>query len=126
MPHASSPEELTDDGGNAGEAARTVRLISIPLLLAALALATPSTAFATGPTLPTAITLSTEANPAAEGAPITLVAVIDASGWPGGTVTFSDYELGALQTAPVQEGRSTVSLAPMSPGVHLLTADYSG
>jgi hypothetical protein len=103
-----------------------VRLTSISFLLAALALAIPSTAFAAGPILPTATTLASAADPAGEGAPITLTAVVEAPGWPGGTVTFSDYELGTLQSAPVQEGKSTVTLASMAPGLHLLTADYSG
>ncbi len=103
-----------------------MRLISVTFLLAALALATSSTAFAAGPTLPTATMLSSAADPGGEGAPITLTAVVEAPGWPGGSVTFSDYELGTLQSAPVLEGKSTVTLGPMPAGLHLLSADYSG
>ncbi|MDQ6748042.1 MAG: Ig-like domain-containing protein [Candidatus Dormibacteraeota bacterium] len=103
-----------------------MRLISLPFLLAAFALATTPTAFASGPTLPTTTTLTSAADPAGEGLPITLTAVVEAPGWPGGSVTYSDYELGTLQSAPVQEGKSVVTLAPMAPGLHLLSADYSG
>ena len=104
-----------------------MRLIGLPFLLAALALAAPTTtASAAGPTLPTTTTLSSAAEPANQGDSITLTAVVDGPGWPGGDVTFSDYELGPLQSAPVQEGKATAVLPPMSPGLHLLSADYSG
>lgn len=103
-----------------------MRLIKLSFLLATLLLAAPTKAFAVAPILTTAITLSSSAQPANEGDPITLTAVVDGPGWPGGSVTFSDYELGPLQSAPVQEGKATAVLPAMSPGLHLLTADYSG
>ncbi|MDQ6741832.1 MAG: Ig-like domain-containing protein [Candidatus Dormibacteraeota bacterium] len=103
-----------------------MRLIRLPLLLGALVLAAPTTAYAVAPTLSTVTTLSSAVSPAGEGDPITLTAVVDGPGWPGGSVTFSDYELGALQSAPVQAGKATAVLPPMAPGLHLLSADYSG
>jgi hypothetical protein len=103
-----------------------VRLIRLPFLLAALALATPTTAFAVGSTLPTTTTLLSAADPANEGDAITLTAVVDAPGWPAGSVTFSDYEIGPLQSASVSGGKASVTLPTMPPGLHLLIADYSG
>jgi hypothetical protein len=106
--------------------ARSVRLIWLSLPMAALALAIPSTASADAPSLPTVTTLSSSANPAGEGDPIILTAVVDGPGWPGGSVSFTDYELGPLASATVEGGKASVTLPPMSRGLHLVSADYAG
>jgi Big-like domain-containing protein len=111
---------------NPGRAALAVRLIRLPLLLAALAAATPTPAAAADAPLPTTTTLVSSANPAEDGQTLTLSAVVDGPGWPSGIVTFSDYELGPLQSAPVSEGKAVVTIQPLPAGIRLLSADYGG
>jgi hypothetical protein len=117
---------FADDPGNPGRAALAVRLIRLPLLLAALAVATPTPAAAADAALPTTTTLVSSANPAGDGEALTLTAVVDGPGWPSGIVTFSDYELGPLQSAPVSEGKAVVTIQPLPAGIHLLSAGYGG
>jgi hypothetical protein len=106
--------------------ARRVRLIRLSLPLAALALAIPIPVAADQAPFPTATTLSSSANPTAEGDAVTLTAAVEGAGWPGGSVSFTDYELGPLASAPLEGGKATVTLPPMSPGLHLLAASYAG
>jgi hypothetical protein len=103
-----------------------VRLIRFPLVLATLALSTATPVAASAPSLPTSISLSSGANPAPAGQPLTLTATVAGPGWPSGTLTFSDYEFGLLETVPLTGGSATVTVPTLSPGLHLIAADYSG
>jgi Bacterial Ig-like domain (group 3) len=103
-----------------------VRLIRFPLVLATLALSTATPVAASAPSLPTVVSLTSAANPATQGQPLTLTATVAGPGWPSGTVTFSDYEFGLLETVPLTGGAATVTVPMLSPGLHLIAADYAG
>lgn len=103
-----------------------MRLTLLLLLPATLALATPTQASAASPPLGTVTSLSSAASPGGEGQPATLTATVEGPGWPSGTVTFSDYELGPLASVALSEGQATASLPALPPGLHLISAEYSG
>jgi hypothetical protein len=103
-----------------------VRLIRLPLVLATLALSTATPVAAAAPSIPTVTSLSSGANPATQGQPLTLTATVVGPGWPSGTVTFADYEFGPLETVPLTGGAATITAPTLSPGLHLISADYVG
>jgi sugar lactone lactonase YvrE len=75
----------------------------------------------------TTTTLATSANPINSGASLTLSStVVGNGGTPAGTVTFKD---GATVLTAVQltaSGTATFSLSTLAPGIHQLSAAYSG
>ena len=75
----------------------------------------------------TATTLNATPNPAAFGGPVTLTANVTGNGGtPGGTLLFLDGAT-VLSTLPVTAaGSATLSLTTLAPGVHALSAAYSG
>ncbi|MDP9248696.1 MAG: Ig-like domain-containing protein, partial [Candidatus Dormibacteraeota bacterium] len=103
-----------------------MRLTLLLLLPATLALATPTQASAASPALGTVTSLSPAASPVGEGQPTVLTATVEGPGWPSGTVTFSDYELGPLASVALSQGQATASLPALPPGLHLISAEYSG
>lgn len=78
----------------------------------------------------TAITLASSANPAQAGAALTLSAAVSGNGaMPGGTITFMDAAGGGTVLGTVAasaSGTATLTLTSLSPGIHTLTAAYSG
>ena len=82
------------------------------------------------------IALTTSANPASPSVPVTLTATLGvpppAQGIPTGTVTFTDNVISTsttttLGTITLPTGQMAVSLsATLSPGLHVITAAYSG
>jgi hypothetical protein len=103
-----------------------LRLTLLLLLPATFALATPTQASAASPALGTVTSLSSAASPVGEVQPAVLTATVEGPGWPSGTVTFSDYELGPLASVALSQGQATASLPALPPGLHLISAEYSG
>jgi len=68
--------------------------------------------------------VSSNANPAIAGQPVTLTADVQ-NPQGGGTVSFYDGGV-VLGTAGVTNGRSTLSISSLSAGIHKITATYSG
>ena len=78
---------------------------------------------------PPAITLTSSANPAASGQPITFTAAVTAIapavGTPTGAITFVDGT-NILGTVALSSGQAAYSPTSLSPGIHNITAVYSG
>ena len=92
---------------------------SLPLILT---VATPAA---------TTTTLTSTGNPARSGRPVTFTATVtpgtgSASYRPGGTVTFFDGAAQLGQPVAVINGTAAFTTAALSPGVHIVTARYSG
>ena len=86
----------------------------------------------------TTLALTLTPTPSAPGQPVTLTATLNpmstpmrsasatiSDNLPTGTVTFRDNGT-ILGTAPLTEGSATLSVTTLTPGVHSLTATYSG
>ena len=71
--------------------------------------------------------VSSSANPAVAGAPITFTARVIAPGPnPSGTVTFQDGSAVLTQTTLSPDGIATFTTSALAVGVHAITATYSG
>jgi sugar lactone lactonase YvrE len=75
----------------------------------------------------TTTTLISSTNPVLAGAPLTFTATVTGNGGaPTGTVTFQDGT-GILTTVPLSSnGVATLTLSNLSPGIHSVSARYSG
>jgi hypothetical protein len=77
-------------------------------------------------TTATKTVVTSSANPAKGGQPVTLTATVSgAGGSPTGTVTFKDGAT-VLAVRPLAGGRSTLTIRTLSAGTHSITAVYSG
>ncbi len=75
----------------------------------------------------TNIALSSDANPALVGAPVTLSAALTGNGGPlAGTVTFEDGTAVIGQGVMNSSGVATYTTISLTPGMHSITAVYSG
>ncbi|MDP3752142.1 MAG: Ig-like domain repeat protein [Polaromonas sp.] len=84
-----------------------------------------SAALAQQVTLPTSTTtVSSSANPAAQGQALTLTATVIGSN-PGGTVTFRDGAV-TLGTGTLNAGTASLSINTLAAGSHSITAVYGG
>lgn len=71
-------------------------------------------------------TLSSSANPATLGQPVTLTAAVTSLvGAPTGTVTFTDGAT-TLDTVALTSGHASLTTSSLAPGTHLITAQYNG
>ncbi len=92
----------------------------------ALNAATNATASVTIDIAVTSTTLASSANPADAGSAITLTAQVTGNGGaPTGSVTFRDGGA-SLGTATLAGSAATLTLNTLAPGIHQLTAVYSG
>jgi predicted secreted protein len=75
----------------------------------------------------TSTTLSTSANPINSGATLTLTSNVSGNGGtPTGTVSFLDGATVLTKVQLTSSGTATFSLSTLAPGIHQLTAAYSG
>jgi Bacterial Ig-like domain (group 3) len=71
-------------------------------------------------------TLSSSANPAVLGQPVTLTATVSAlPATPTGTVTFAAGAT-TLQTVALSSGQASLTISSLAPGTHSITAQYNG
>lgn len=77
----------------------------------------------------TTVAVTPSANPSVWGQPVTFTATVtastQASGTPGGTVTFYDGST-VLGTGTLQGGSATYTTSTLSAGLHSITASYAG
>ncbi len=75
---------------------------------------------------PTTTTVSSNANPATAGTPITFTATVTSPiGVPTGTVTFTDGQT-TLANQTLANGQATVTVSNLTVGTHTIGAGYSG
>jgi hypothetical protein len=75
----------------------------------------------------TTTTLSTSANPINTGASLTLSSTVQGNGGtPTGTVTFHDGGTVLTSVQVASTGTATFSISTLAPGIHQLSASYSG
>ena len=75
----------------------------------------------------TSTTISSSLNPSTFGQIVTFTATVSsASGTPTGTVQFQDKGSNLGQPQPLVGGTVSVSSSSLTPGVHAITAEYSG
>jgi len=74
----------------------------------------------------TSATLSSSANPAFSGTAVVLASTVTGNGAvPAGTVTFHDGST-VLSIVPLSAGAASLTVSTLAPGIHLLSASYSG
>ncbi len=75
----------------------------------------------------TSTTLASSANPALTNTPLTLSATVTGNGGsPTGSVTFADAGSALATVALTQNGSASFTIGTLTPGIHQLTASYSG
>ena len=80
-----------------------------------------------GPYVPTTTTLSSSANPAVSGQPVTLTATVTASAaTPTGTVVFNDGAMTLGSGTLDGSGHATLATSMLGVGSHTITAGYGG
>lgn len=103
---------------------RPLRAGAVCLLASALILAPSSASAAAG--AGTATALTSDANPATPGQPITLTATVNAAGAATGMITFSEFPSGPLAAAVLSGGAASITIPSLPTGLHLISAEYGG